>query len=89
MWKHQTRYLSEEEKDGLAIKMGLYMMDNKCSIRDVADDLCYHRSTVYRYLTERLRYVDDELYQEVKYLLRTHKGGMNRDYRTGRFIKCN
>ena len=82
-----VRYFTEEEKDILAINFAQFIIDQKCSIRDCADNLNYHRTTVHRYLTERLKKCDYDLYRQVQDGFIGHKLYPRRDFVTGKFEK--
>lgn len=50
-----------------------WIIDNKCSIRQCAREFCMSKSQVHRDMTERLRDLDDDLYVQVRNILRKHR----------------
>ena len=74
-------------RDLQALQMAEYMIDYNWSIRDIADNVGSSRSTVYRYITERLKFVDSEKYRQCLDIMQVHRKEKKRD-RTGKFIKA-
>jgi sporulation transcriptional regulator SpoIIID len=74
-----------------AIELGEYIIENKATVRKAAKKFGVSKSTVHKDVSERLKYVDPQLYKEVKIILEINKaqrhirGGMatRRKYREG------
>lgn len=60
MWK---------EIEDRAVKNGEYIVKTGCTVRTCAEALGASKSTVHKDVTERLPYIDFELYQKVKEVL--------------------
>lgn len=54
------------------IKESKYIIDNKCTIRDLAKIFEVSKSTVHKDISYRLLEVDEKLYKEVKEILKYH-----------------
>ncbi len=76
--------MSREE---VILKCVEYLLDYNMSVREIADNIGIGTSTVYKYLTESIRCIDDDLYTQCKNRLRKHKE-CKRDW-TGKFKKQN
>lgn len=74
------------DADLQALKFANYMIDYNWSVRYIADNCGVSRSTVYRYLTERLKYIDMEKYDLCQDIMCRHRKEKKRD-RSGKFIK--
>lgn len=61
------------EKDILVLDIAIYIVDNACTIRQVAKEFLVSKSTVHRYIHERLQTLSFELYQCVIKRLRLNK----------------
>lgn len=46
-----------------------YVLDNKCTVREVADVYCVSKSTAHKDLNKRLKELDSELYAQVSKLM--------------------
>ena len=56
-----------------AIELGTYIIEHKATVRAAAKQFDISKSTVHKDVSERLKYVDRQLYQEVKTVLDTNK----------------
>ena len=56
-----------------AIELGEYILENKTTVRSAAKKFGVSKSTVHKDVSERLRYVDPQLYSEVKTVLEINK----------------
>lgn len=63
-----------------------YIIEYDMTIREVAQEMCISRTSVYRYVTDYLKHIDDDLYIQVKNILKKHRR-LEHD-RTGKFKKC-
>ena len=66
-------------------KVAKYYVEEKSTVRETAKKLSISKSTVYFYLTERLKDIDNELYIKAKKLLKENKE--ERHIRGGRATK--
>lgn len=72
-----------------AIELGEYILESKATVRSAAKKFGVSKSTVHKDVSERLKYVNPQLYKEVKSILEINKaqrhirGGMatKRKYR--------
>lgn len=55
------------------LKIGLYLVNTKKTVRVIAKEFGVSKSTVHKDLTERLVSIDSELAKEVKMILDYHK----------------
>ena len=62
-----------------------YMIDEKCSVRRLAKDFSISKTTMHRYLTKELKYIDDDLFVQCKNIMKSNSKNQKRDDR-GRFI---
>lgn len=60
-------------KDRLLLDSCIYLIDNKCSLREVEQNCLISRSTLSRQINTRLRYISFEIYNLVKHQLRNNK----------------
>ena len=56
-----------------AVELGEYMIESKATVRKAAKKFGVSKSTVHKDVSERLKYVDPQLYKEVKEVLETNK----------------
>ena len=56
-----------------AVELGEYIIENKATVRKAAKKFGVSKSTVHKDVAERLKYVDPQLYKEVKDLLEINK----------------
>ena len=56
-----------------AIMLARYIVENKATVRAAAKQFCVSKSTVHKDITERLKYIDRRLYEEVKPVLEENK----------------
>ena len=52
-----------------------YMIDYKCSIRKLAEEFDVSKSAMHRYLTQRLKYIDDDLFVQCRNIMKANKKG--------------
>lgn len=57
------------DKDTLAVQLGNYIIDTSCTVRDAAKNFGMGKSTVHKHVTERLKRLDDALYDKVRQVL--------------------
>ena len=55
------------------IELGKYISENKTTVRKTASKFGVSKSTVHKDVSERLKYIDPLLYNEVKVVLQTNK----------------
>ncbi len=56
-----------------AVELGNYIIENKTTVRKAAKKFGVSKSTVHKDVAERLKYVDPQLYREVKDVLEINK----------------
>lgn len=56
-----------------AIELGEYIIESKTTVRKAAKKFGVSKSTVHKDVAERLKYVDPQLYKEVKSVLEINK----------------
>ena len=56
-----------------AIMLARYIVENRATVRAAAKQFCVSKSTVHKDITERLKYIDRRLYEEVKPVLEENK----------------
>ena len=56
-----------------AIEIARYIIDNNTTVRQAAKHFGISKSTVHKDITERLRYVNPQLYRQVRKILDTNK----------------
>lgn len=59
---YYQKLLKEQEKTDLILECANYCIQYNWSIRQIAKNVGMSKSTVYRYLTKNLRYIDADLY---------------------------
>ena len=64
-----TRMVCEYEREKRIIDEANWYLDNQSSVRDVAANFMVGKSTVWDDFTKRLKYIDMELYDRVRWLL--------------------
>ena len=52
-----------------AIKCAEYIVETGCTVRACSAHFCVSKSTVHKDVTERLLYIDEELYEKVRKVL--------------------
>lgn len=68
-----NKVLKEQQREQRIVDEAKWYLDNKSSIRDVAKNFMISKSTIWLDFTERLKYINTELYDEVKYLLKYNR----------------
>ena len=58
-----------EDVNNRAVLFGQYIAEKECTVRDAAKHFSLGKSTVHKYVTERLKNVDFELYEKVRKIL--------------------
>ena len=56
-----------------AILLGNYIAENNATVRTAANQFSVSKSTVHKDVAQRLKYVDPQLYREVKNVLEVNK----------------
>ena len=56
-----------------AVELGEYIIESKATVRKEAKKFGVSKSTVHKDVAERLKYVDPQLYKEVKLVLEVNK----------------
>lgn len=56
-----------------AVELGEYIIESKATVRKAAKKFGVSKSTVHKDVAERLKYVDPQLYREVKSVLEVNK----------------
>ena len=56
-----------------AVELGEYILENKATVRKAAKKFGVSKSTVHKDVAQRLKYVDPQLYREVKNVLEVNK----------------
>ena len=56
-----------------AITLGEYILENKATVRAAAKEFHISKSTVHKYVAERLKHIEPQLYREVKKVLDVNK----------------
>ena len=69
MEQEYARMIREYEREKRIIDEANWYLDNKSSVRDVADNFMVVKSTVWLDFTKRLKHIDMELYDRVHWLL--------------------
>lgn len=85
MWE----YIAER-----AIKCAEYIIETGCTVRKCSAHFCVSKSTVHKDVTERLKYIRPELYEEVRKILNINlserhiRGGIaTREKYSGKTVK--
>ena len=63
----------EEEINTRVLDEAHWYLDHKTSVREVADNFCVSKSTVWADFRKRLKHIDYDLYREVEHLLLFNK----------------
>ena len=58
-----------DSKNERAKELGKYIAQHECTVRDAAKHFCIGKSTVHKDVTERLAYLEPELYERVRKIL--------------------
>ena len=61
-----------EGKNKRAIELGKYIAQHECTVRDAAKYFGIGKSTVHKDVTERLAFVEPELFERVRQILDYH-----------------
>jgi len=56
-----------------AVELGEYIIENKTTVRGAAKKFGVSKSTVHKDVAQRLKYVDPQLYKQVKQILEINK----------------
>lgn len=56
-----------------AIAFSHYIIENKSTVRDTAKKFLISKSTVHKDVTERIKHIDPDLYEEVRSVLNKNK----------------
>jgi|GEM_PF-89289 len=56
-----------------AVELGEYIIENKTTVRGAAKKFGVSKSTVHKDVAQRLKYVDPQLYKQVKQILELNK----------------
>lgn len=56
-----------------AVELGEYIIENKTTVRGAAKKFGVSKSTVHKDVSQRLKYVDPQLYRQVKQILEINK----------------
>ncbi|MEF2919178.1 MAG: sporulation transcriptional regulator SpoIIID [Acutalibacteraceae bacterium] len=56
-----------------AVELGLYIIESKATVRSTAKKFGVSKSTVHKDVSERLKYVNPQLYSQVKLVLELNK----------------
>jgi putative DeoR family transcriptional regulator (stage III sporulation protein D) len=56
-----------------AVELGTYILENKTTVRKAAKKFGVSKSTVHKDVSERLQYVNPQLYRQVKGILEVNK----------------
>ncbi|MEE1154499.1 MAG: sporulation transcriptional regulator SpoIIID [Acutalibacteraceae bacterium] len=56
-----------------AVELGLYIIESKATVRSTAKKFGVSKSTVHKDVSERLKYVNPQLYNQVKQILELNK----------------
>ncbi len=55
------------------IEVAQYMLKSKLTIREIAKKFNISKSTIHKDISERLKYIDYSLYEEVSEIIKEHK----------------
>ena len=55
--------------DGIIIAIANYILENKCTVRGCAQAFGISKSAVHSYMNTKLKYIDIDLYQDVRNVL--------------------
>lgn len=80
------KWAQEKKNEETAVECATYCIQYNWSVRKIALNMGLTRSTVYRYLTKALKYIDDDLYVQCKHRLRRHKCEQPHSF-DGRFLE--
>jgi len=65
-----------------------YMLEYNVSMEEASKNCCtYSATTVYRFIHNELKHIDDDRYKRVMLMLTRHTRRVKRDW-SGKFIKC-
>lgn len=65
--------MSNQVIDDRATRLGEYIVENKATVRRAAKQFGVSKSTVHKDVSQRLKYLDSGLYQDVKNVLAVNK----------------
>lgn len=68
-----SEYRIYTEIEQRCIDEAVWIIDNKCSIRKCAKEFMVSKSQLHRDVTERLKHLNDDLFVQVRTILRKHK----------------
>ena len=84
-WYQEMQEAIKEEK---ILKCAEYCIDYNMSLRSIAENTGLGKTTVWKYLTQELKYIDDDLFIQCKNILNKHKNNwMHKRDVKGRFSK--
>ncbi len=63
----------KEKVEERAVILGEYIIENKATVRKAAQKFGVSKSTVHKDVSERLKYINIQLYKDVKNILETNK----------------
>lgn len=63
------------DRDDIVLQCAEYCIDYKWTIREIADNMMIPKSTVHKYLTEDLKWIDDEKFVQVRNILKKRRIG--------------
>lgn len=69
MESEYARMVRDYEREKRIVAEANWYLDNQSSVRDVAANFMVGKSTVWDDFTKRLKYIDMELYDRVRWLL--------------------
>lgn len=69
-YEREQRILAKEE---LTLDMAQWMIDHKCTIRDLEKEFLVHRSTIHYRLNHHLKNLSYDRYLECRRILTAHK----------------
>ena len=58
-----------DSSDLIIVSIANYILENKCTVRSCAEAFGISKSAVHSYVTNKLKYVDIDLYEEVRKVL--------------------
>ena len=63
------KFVSKADTENRAVILGEYLIEHNATVRAAAKEFGISKSTVHKDVSERLRYIDPELYEKTRKIL--------------------
>lgn len=67
------KQLEQYQKDKETLEVAQYIIDEDCTIRNASSNFMIPRATLHRRLINDLKHLDDDLYVQVRTILKRHQ----------------